>query len=60
MDGQDLLKSAVRLSMSTNTGLDFYLKLPVAEFMDITREVIEYGKQTNRIRNSNADRRKSQ
>lgn len=49
---------AVRLSMSTNTGLDFYINLPIAEFIDIAKEVVEYGKQQkNRIRNSTSGRR---
>lgn len=47
---------AVRLSLSTKTGLDFYMGLPVEELLAITEEVIEYGKE-NRIRNSSDGRR---
>nr|DAW23473.1 MAG TPA: hypothetical protein [Caudoviricetes sp.] len=47
---------AVRLSLLTKTGLDFYMGLPVEEFLAIAEEVIEYGKE-NRIRNSSNGRR---
>lgn len=44
--------------MSTNTGIDFYLSLGLADFMDIANEVIEYGReQKDRIRNRDTGRR---
>lgn len=34
-------KAAIRLSTVTRTGVDFYLKLPVHEFVKLNNEVAE-------------------
>lgn len=31
--------------MATNTSLEFYVGLPIADFLEIANEVIEIGKQ---------------
>ena len=36
-----LRKAAIRLSAVTRTGVDFYLKLPVEEFIQLNNEVAE-------------------
>lgn len=33
--------------MSTNTGIDFFMDLPVEDFIDIAKEVSEIGKKNN-------------
>lgn len=33
--------------MATNTGMDFFIDLPVDDFIDIAKEVGEIGKQNN-------------
>lgn len=59
-DGQSLRKVAVRLAMATNTGYDYYIGISVAELLEVTEAVVEYGReQKDRIRNSNADPRRS-
>lgn len=34
-------KAAIRLSAVTRTGVDFYLKLPIREFIALNQEVAE-------------------
>lgn len=44
--GRELRKLAIRLAMSTHTGLDFTLALPVDELIEIAKEVAaENGKR---------------
>lgn len=35
--------------MATNTGIDFFVDLPIGEYIDIAKEVSEIGKQ-NKVR----------
>lgn len=34
-------KTAVRLSAATMTGLDFYMKMPVRDFVELNNEVVK-------------------
>ena len=40
-DQAGLRKAAIRLSQATRAGVDFYLQLPVREFIEIYNEVAE-------------------
>ena len=39
-------RAAIRLSAVTRTGVDFYLKLPVGEFVALNNEVAEEWEKT--------------
>lgn len=39
--GKELKKAAVYLAMATHTNGEFYLNLPVSEFLEINNEVAE-------------------
>ena len=36
-----LRRAAIRLSALTHTGVDFYLRMPVREFIELNQEVAE-------------------
>jgi hypothetical protein len=36
-----LRKAAIRLSAATMTGLDFYLNMPMREFVELNNEVVK-------------------
>lgn len=41
-------KAAIRLSTLTRTGVDFYLKMPIREFVELNSEVAEEWQKTGR------------
>jgi hypothetical protein len=56
----DLRKNVIRLSISMQTGLDYLMSgLSVFDLVDIMKEVSEIGKEQQRLRNGNKNRRRN-
>nr|DAR39823.1 MAG TPA: hypothetical protein [Caudoviricetes sp.] len=39
------------MAMATKTGLDYFMKMPVTELLELVKELIDIGKKQQRIRN---------
>lgn len=56
-DGQTLLKSAVRLSIPTNTSYKHYMEIPIDEFIEVASEVNRIGREQKSARAYSQNRR---
>jgi hypothetical protein len=52
-----MLKTSIHLAMLTGTGMDFFMELSVADFLDVAKEVAEVGRQKNNLRARTGNRR---
>ena len=58
VDGSTFRKLAIRLSTQINTGVDYLLSIPVMELRELAKEVVEIGKERERLRAENKNHRK--